>query len=499
MTAEWVASLNDLSNVCKDNIHKELDLYRKSLIDKGVSNVTAMMEYPPRLGDLLQGQTPMSVYASLVPLNNDVTAISTLYHPVSLEFPTLSSVAVGWVNSVGDHLYADRPAYYGVYDSNVNINMTYYFFDTTGKPTNIRAGGDIVHYVLTTRSWWKVGLGAVNGSWTSVYHSQNMLEGRLIAYLKRVRTTPDLTVVIQITYTLESLALYFRNFNITATGKAFLTDDSGPLILIAGSVGVTTGTPSGGDLSALNSTDVYVSGPAQQWVSINKGEHAAASFVYDGHVYVDVAAIRASGGLTMWFWIITPQEDFLDPLTKGYDRSVNNAYVSLWTVLSVEAVVGLVGISLSCFLSVFLARTLRNVIRKLQNVSAGKFSRSSSTNLQRSFVTEIDALNKSVVTMQTALSSFSKYVPTQIVRYLCKHQLQPVLGVCTMDCCVIFIDVVDFTKKMDLFGAGIIIEVLGLMFEEFSTIITNNGGTIDKYIGDAIMGLFGKHHSNFFH
>ncbi|KAH3764636.1 adenylate cyclase [Pelomyxa schiedti] len=44
---------------------------------------------------------------------------------------------------------------------------------------------------------------------------------------------------------------------------------------------------------------------------------------------------------------------------------------------------------------------------------------------------------------------------------------------------------------MDTYGPQIIIEVLSVMFESFSTIITTNSGTIDKYIGDAIMALWG--------
>ncbi|KAH3743873.1 adenylate cyclase [Pelomyxa schiedti] len=60
-----------------------------------------------------------------------------------------------------------------------------------------------------------------------------------------------------------------------------------------------------------------------------------------------------------------------------------------------------------------------------------------------------------------------------------------------MKCVVMFLDLVDFTKKMDEYGPQIIIEVISTMFEAFSNIITQNSGTIDKYIGDAIMALWG--------
>ncbi|KAH3742801.1 adenylate cyclase [Pelomyxa schiedti] len=93
--------------------------------------------------------------------------------------------------------------------------------------------------------------------------------------------------------------------------------------------------------------------------------------------------------------------------------------------------------------------------------------------------------------MQSALESFSQYVPTQVVKYLCKNHMKPVVGVTSMHCTVMFLDVVDFTRNMEQYGAQTVIEILSTMFESFSTIITKNNGCIDKYIGDAIMALWG--------
>lgn len=69
--------------------------------------------------------------------------------------------------------------------------------------------------------------------------------------------------------------------------------------------------------------------------------------------------------------------------------------------------------------------------------------------------------------------------------------MKPVVGVSKMHCTVMFLDVVDFTRTMEQYGAQTVIEILSTMFESFSTIISKNNGTIDKYIGDAIMALWG--------
>ncbi|KAH3761231.1 adenylate cyclase [Pelomyxa schiedti] len=60
-----------------------------------------------------------------------------------------------------------------------------------------------------------------------------------------------------------------------------------------------------------------------------------------------------------------------------------------------------------------------------------------------------------------------------------------------MHCTVMFLDIVDFTRNMEQYGAQCVIDILSTMFESFSTIISKNDGCIDKYIGDAIMALWG--------
>ncbi|KAH3764633.1 adenylate cyclase [Pelomyxa schiedti] len=286
---------------------------------------------------------------------------------------------------------------------------------------------------------------------------------------------------------------YFTSMSLTETGSAYLLD---PILqMMAATPGLNLTYLNGTLMSAPNSPFETVSVPTNTWLNLTNHVHAEAHFTVilsNGSCFVDVFPVTADGGLTLWLTLVTPERDFLSTITEQQQQSLSEAHTSLWAVLGVELFIALVAIILSITLAVVLAASLKKVTTKLHGVSTGKFSRrDSSTVLRTSAIKEIDMLNAEVRTMQSTLESFSQYVPTQVVRHLCKNKLRPVVGFRTLKCVIMFLDIVDFTKNMDTYGPQIIIEVLSMMFESFSTIITKNSGTIDKYIGDAIMALWG--------
>jgi len=57
--------------------------------------------------------------------------------------------------------------------------------------------------------------------------------------------------------------------------------------------------------------------------------------------------------------------------------------------------------------------------------------------------------------------------------------------------CILFSDIKSFTNMCELHDAGSIGNMLNLYFEYWNTIVRKNHGTVDKYIGDAIMVIFG--------
>ncbi|KAH3744540.1 adenylate cyclase [Pelomyxa schiedti] len=411
-------------------------------------------------------------------------------------------------------MYVDRGDSWGYYDSNVESDL--HLFVIKDNIFTSQPATTLTDYNFTNKDWWyvdsfrvrfysqilfirKLGLTGWNGAWTPIYMSANANDGRVIAYT--LRAEASVPAVVQITYTVVYLQDFFIDFNLTANGLAFLAEDHS-LEIIAGTRGVPVSVA--GDVFAKNCSVSMITAVTETWLNTSGflESHFTMTFDEMGLTYVDIVSIRTKGNLVLWMFLITPEKDFLDTVREQQQVAISHSRISLWIVLFLEFCIGAVAVTISVALSLVLARSLGEIISKLQRVSRGQIAKTdSNTNLRNSMLQEIDSLNWEVARMQSALESFSQYVPNQVVRYLCKNNMKPVVGVSTMHCTVMFLDVVDFTRNMDQHGAQTIIDILSIMFESFSTIITKNQGCIDKYIGDAIMALWGcpviDHNSEF--
>ncbi|KAH3767455.1 adenylate cyclase [Pelomyxa schiedti] len=491
MTLQWNESLKTVSHTAKSNLLDALELYRRALVIQAVANITSVIQQAPKLEELIEGAIPLAAYTSNVTLTDDSSKFRQILKPIKLGWRDFGNTIVAFQNSHGDHSYNERypDGYYVIFDSIVGSDMTSYKY-VNGSATHI-VNGKKANYTFTVQSWWKEGLTAVDGIWTNVY--KDFSNKYTMGYTKRITAAP-VPAVVQITMTLVAIGKYFKTMNLTETGSAYLADST--LQLTAATPGLNISYLNGTIMKSPESEEEEIGLTTRTWINYTKGILQEAHFVVTlsdkGPCYADVVPITADGGLLLWLTLVTPESDFLSSITEQQDKAETNAHKSLWAVLGVELLIAVCAIVLSISLAVVLASALKTVTTKLHHVSTGKFSRTESlTVLKTSAIREIDMLNTEVCSMQSTLESFSQYVPTQVVRHLCKYKLRPVVGFRSMKCVVMFLDIVDFTKSMDAYGAQTIIEVLSVMFEAFSTIITRNSGTIDKYIGDAIMALWG--------
>jgi adenylate cyclase len=109
----------------------------------------------------------------------------------------------------------------------------------------------------------------------------------------------------------------------------------------------------------------------------------------------------------------------------------------------------------------------------------------------RSRIIEILTLDSSLAAMRVALHSFGRYVPKEIVKTLLTQGKEIVLGGEKRDLTIMFTDISDFTSYSETFPSEILVPALSSYFDHLSKIILDAEGTIDKFIGDAIMAFWG--------
>lgn len=87
--------------------------------------------------------------------------------------------------------------------------------------------------------------------------------------------------------------------------------------------------------------------------------------------------------------------------------------------------------------------------------------------------------------------AFAKYVNPTIAQQVAEHPEQLKLGGEKRDVTVLFTDIAHFTTISESLKPESLVALLNEYMEAMSSVIMGEGGTVDKYEGDAIMAFFG--------
>ncbi len=85
----------------------------------------------------------------------------------------------------------------------------------------------------------------------------------------------------------------------------------------------------------------------------------------------------------------------------------------------------------------------------------------------------------------------SPQVATEFIEKYARHGKTAVLGGSRRDVVILFSDLRDFTRLSESLAPEVLIEVLNGYFQEMVGAIQQHGGLVDKFIGDAVLAVFG--------
>jgi adenylate cyclase len=92
--------------------------------------------------------------------------------------------------------------------------------------------------------------------------------------------------------------------------------------------------------------------------------------------------------------------------------------------------------------------------------------------------------------MKNGLKSFKRYVPAELVGMLVNKKVVAEIGGEKQEVTLLFSDIANFTSISEKALPETLTKNLSSYFELISKIILENQGTIDKYIGDAVMAFW---------
>jgi adenylate cyclase len=182
---------------------------------------------------------------------------------------------------------------------------------------------------------------------------------------------------------------------------------------------------------------------------------------------------------------VVPEAEFLGPV----HRTIRNLLMAL-AALIVGA-----GLLSAWLAQRLIATPLLKVVDEIKHVERFDLDK---VERHRSNLAEISDLSGAIADMALGLAAFRKYIPADLVRYLIGEGTEARLGGAVRPMTVMFVDMAGFTGMSERLGDRII-PLLSRYFDMVSNEVQSYGGTIDKFIGDAVMAFWGAPKANAAH
>ncbi|HEU0082366.1 MAG TPA: adenylate/guanylate cyclase domain-containing protein [Bradyrhizobium sp.] len=179
---------------------------------------------------------------------------------------------------------------------------------------------------------------------------------------------------------------------------------------------------------------------------------------------------------------VVPESEFLGPV----QMTIRKLLIGL-AVLIVFA-----GLLSAWLAQRLIAAPLLKVVSEVRHVERFDLDR---VERHPSRLAEIEDLSGAIADMAQGLAAFKKYIPADLVKLLISEGTGAKLGGDIRFMTVMFIDLAGFTGMSERMGSRII-PLLSRYFDAVSARIQENGGTIDKFIGDAVMAFWGAPRAN---
>jgi adenylate cyclase len=269
--------------------------------------------------------------------------------------------------------------------------------------------------------------------------------------------------VVGVDMSLDSLAGLLRAIRVDGVGELFVVDQSGTLI-------ASSEAPSADGTRPLS--DAAMAAWDGRDGAFFRLDRTGTRY---GHL-VSMARVTPIVGTTPVLGVIVPAEHFVGAIAATTRQ-----------VMLVSAAVALAALASTVMLARLLSTSLRQVSEEAGRISAFELSHDFDL---RSRITEVDELGAAMRNMKNSLTSFSAYVPKDVVRSLVASGGNAAVGGVSREVTLLFSDIEGFTRKSEALPPEVAMRDLSRYFEAMAQAVVSQGGTVDKYIGDAVMAIW---------
>jgi adenylate cyclase len=294
-----------------------------------------------------------------------------------------------------------------------------------------------------------------------------------------VRHMPD-GGVFGIDVALDGLSAFLAAQRVSPRGSAMIIDDSGILVAHSDPAMAARGGEAAGWMTIASERDPLLHAI---WIAFATGALSPGRDITLGAadgvaepVWVRMTSLDDIGAPPLMVIVAAPVADFTAPVERARNRTV-----------LLFLIAGVVGLAMIGFVAHAITKPLAALTGEADAIRRFELERPMTVS---SHITEVAGLAGTMEAMKAALRTFGLYVPKDLVRQLVGGNRSARLGGERREVTVMFTDVVGFTTIADGMDAELLMRLTSEYFERMTQAAMGAAGTIDKYIGDAIMVLW---------
>lgn len=327
-------------------------------------------------------------------------------------------------------------------------------------------------YDPRVRPWYRAAKEAPTGVWVEPFVFATVRQPGFM-YAQSYRVGEGVHGVFAVEYEMSDLSAFLSTIQVGEHGRVYVVTHDGEVV---GHPGGETTVERDGELLIAHADDHSDSMLRTAWREIDDRE---------GHFEVDELLAMSESfpddtGIDWKVVVVAPKSDFFGNVEALRTKT-------LWIAVTV----GLLAVLFGVFFSHRVSNALRLIAEELEAIGRFELDEGTLEKQPKSFVREVNEMRATTLLMKRSLRSFGKYVPKEVVRELLLSGQEAELGGRNAELTVLFSDIAGFTTVAESLPPDELIEVLGEYLEGMSAAVRSEQGTVDKFIGDAVMAFWG--------
>ena len=452
--------------------------FRSEIGDRVRDHLRVYVETPRKVNALLLHEMERDHVKT-----GDFKAMETLYSRIYEMFPETGHVYFG--HNEGGFSAMERDPDLGfrieaTSDESAGL-LTRYAVNEDGSRSNAMGGFD---YDVRVARWYQAAANEGLPAWTKIYQVRvDPPALGLTAVTPRVGENESVEGVVGTGITLQQLSDFLKTLKVGTNGRTFIVEHTGHLV--ATSSGEPLFSNEDGKLirkHAWDSVDPLVGGASSHLqrtygsLGAIRGELQDRFKLNSRWHLIQVTPYADPFGIDWLIVVAVPEADF----AAGIDRNVQ-------TTALLALVALLIAIQGGIIIARRIARPLLTVAGEMETVSNFEFPENA---VEPSKIQEVETIQGSLYRMKRGLQSFERYVSADVVRRVIKSDGGQGLGLKPAEITLFFSDITDFSNLAHKLEPDLLVQLLGDYLGEASNLILMSGGTVDKFVGDAIMAFW---------